>query len=44
MTDFAALERWKEKNQAERLRFVEEYAAWLKKRPPKEWSQQEFLE
>jgi hypothetical protein len=36
--DLDALERWKKKNQKERLQFIKEYAAWLKKTPNKEWS------
>jgi len=39
--DMKALERWKQKNQRERLEFIDEYAAWLKKTPNKEWSRQQ---
>ena len=36
--DLEELERWKRKNQEERFKFIEEYAAWLKKTPNKKWS------
>jgi len=39
--DLEALERWKEKNRQERLKFIEEYARWLKKTPNKERSEQQ---
>ena len=40
------LKKDKEKNFQERLRFVELYAAWIKKHSDKEWSKQhkKFLE
>lgn len=39
--DLKELERWKKKNQRERLKFIDEYAAWLKRTPNKEWSRQQ---
>jgi len=39
--DLEELERWKNKNQRERLKFTKEYAERLKKTPNKEWSRQQ---
>jgi len=39
--DLEALERWKERNHEERLKFVKQHAEWLKKTASEEWSEQE---
>ena len=38
--DIAELRRIQEENLKERLAFIEQYVAWLKKTPNKEWSAQ----
>ncbi len=39
--DKKELDREKERNLLERLRFIERYARWLKKTPNKVWSRQQ---
>ena len=39
--DLKELEKAKKKNFEERIKFVEEYANWVKKTPNKTWSRQQ---
>lgn len=39
--DLKQLEEAKKKNSEERLKFIDQYAAWVKKTPNKEWSNQQ---
>lgn len=39
--DLDELKRFKKQNFKERLRFIKEYADWMKSKPSKEWSRQQ---
>jgi len=39
--DLKKLNKFKEKNNKERLEFIEKYADWVKKNPNKKWSSEQ---